>query len=519
MTTKTKTSLTEAGRAVSAANVAKINAAIAELQALLPKPEDAEGENAEPLTEAAPFKVQTIEEVRAGLQKLMDLLPPESREQIEGDGDGDGDPVNAILATAVGGPLLPMDEAAKSKVEPDADEKGGASDSDTDDHMDVFGNMTPAAKATHLLKVHGATKADAAVPARQAAMHKAAHTVKEAVSDIELTSEFIRLTEKAIGNDGTLQVKVLEPGWGSSGHYEQKILERDGAAAWPAGTKMYWNHPSKSEERDRPERDLRDLAAVTTTDPVYLQEGPEGPGLYAIAKPVSGYKDAIEELAPYIGVSIRAAGKGHKGERDGKIGSIVEAILPARKGGIPNGIDFVTEPGAGGKIMQLFESVGRRSNNEDKDTEDDVEVTQELKETKVRLNEATDENKRLRERILLRDAHDLAETELGKVEGMPAPSIRRLAESLSRDPPTDDDGDLDQKSFRTKIKEAVKSEAAYLESVMRTGRPRGLGTSNDDNSADDDAEVGGLSFSRSLETSFTRLGLPKNLAESAAKGR
>ena len=64
--------------------------------------------------------------------------------------------------------------------------------------------------------------------------------------------------------------------WGSSGWYGREMLERDGPNVWPAGTQVYMVHPGATEQHDRPERSVRDLAGKIVTAPVY-----ETDGLYA----------------------------------------------------------------------------------------------------------------------------------------------------------------------------------------------------------------------------------------------
>ena len=62
---------------------------------------------------------------------------------------------------------------------------------------------------------------------------------------------------------GKIKVGLITPGTGSSGYYSQQVLEnaaRD--RVWPKGTHVFFDHPSESEMHDRPERSVRDLAAV-----------------------------------------------------------------------------------------------------------------------------------------------------------------------------------------------------------------------------------------------------------------
>jgi hypothetical protein len=163
-------------------------------------------------------------------------------------------------------------------------------------------------------------------------------------------SEFIPLSERAVRRDGTISLKLIQPGWGSSGYYPRDVLERDIPKVFPAGTHMMWNHATPSEEMERPEGDLRDLAAVTVSDPIWLEGGPHGPGMYAEARPFAGYASAIDEIGEHIGVSIRGMGRHTTGEAEGKSGRIIQEIAAGKS------VDFVTVPGAGGAIVSIFES-------------------------------------------------------------------------------------------------------------------------------------------------------------------
>lgn len=164
-----------------------------------------------------------------------------------------------------------------------------------------------------------------------------------------LKQEFTPLAERAVRRDGTIGLKLIEPGWGASGYYSKEVLERDVPKAFPAGTHMYWNHPTLSEQQERPERDLRDLSAVLVSDPHWQESGPSGPGMYADAAVFAGYRETIDDIAEHIGVSIMGSGVTSRGEIEGKSGVVVEEIVTGHS------VDFVTKPGAGGKIVSIFE--------------------------------------------------------------------------------------------------------------------------------------------------------------------
>lgn len=402
-----------------------------------------------------------------------------------------------------------------------------------------FDKLPVAEQKAHLIQEHGVAEDSPNItkPERRKKQHIHDHEFDEA-EDIDIETDFIELKERAIGKNGNMLIKMIAPGWGSSGYYSPALLERDGPTRFPKGTKMYLDHPTPQEDRDRPERSVKDLAAVTESDAKYMTQGPDGAGLYCNAKPISSFAPLIEDLAPHIGVSIRASGRSKLGEVDGKKGHIIEAITAGHS------CDFVTEPGAGGTVSQLLESARARINNKTTEVKDDVSDT-ELKEAQSKLREAEEERDKFRDRLLVRDAQDMASRVLAEADNIPAPSQRRIAESVSHDPPINSFGELDKKKFLDKIREAVADEARYLESLRPSGRVRGMGRSNErwaddddndpldffnggessrrsrnnDDDGDEDGEHQESGFEKAMAREFKSLGLKESTAKSAAAGR
>lgn len=291
---------------------------------------------------------------------------------------------------------------------------------------------------------------------------------------LDIEGDFVALVEKAVRSDGTIPIKIIQPGWGMTGYYPSDVLERDGATAFPSGTKMFWDHPTLSEEAERPERSLRDMAGELVGPARWHESGPEGPGLYADAQVFSDYQGPVNELAPHMGVSIRALGKYSQGEAEGKKGKIIEKIVGAHS------VDFVTAAGAGGKILELFESARRRpagdhavEEGEMKELEEAQQKLRDAEAEVTRLKEIETEAARLKEALLLREAKDLAGEMLAK-EDIPEMTRTRLVESLAKDPPIKD-GKLDEEAFKTKITEALRSEIDYLAKVTGSGAIKGMG--------------------------------------------
>jgi hypothetical protein len=294
---------------------------------------------------------------------------------------------------------------------------------------------------------------------------------KESATE-ELTGGLVPLTEKAVKADGTVSLKIIAPGQGSSGYYPADVLKRDGPKVFTKGLHMHLDHPSVSEEADRPERSIATLAGTLTSDARWEANGAAGPGLYADARVRSDLAPIIEELAPHIGVSIRALGKAGTQEIGGKRVRTIEGITQAKS------VDFVTVPGAGGKVLDLVESARQRHTGggtpppEDDGMEEKLnEANAKIADLETRLNEA---ERREREARLLQEARTLVVAKLAEA-ALPQPSRDRLVGQLAANPPTKD-GALDADALATAVKEAADAEAAYLASVTGTAyRVTGMG--------------------------------------------
>lgn len=336
----------------------------------------------------------------------------------------------------------------------------------------------------------------------------------------ELVGDTIELLESVVRTDGTVPIKIIQPGWGTSGYYSADVIKESGPQAFPAGTQDFWDHPTITEASDRPERSLRDLAGVLATDAYWNESGPAGPGLYGDVKVFADYQPALEELAPHIGVSIRALGKAHLGEAEGERGLIIDEIVSAKS------VDFVTTAGAGGEVLDLFEAV--RSPRKTKPKEADMATDAELREarqahekTNTELSEAralgelaAAERDRLREVHVLREARDAVTAELGdeKYKTLPDVTKTRLTESLAKAAPIKD-GTLDKDKLATNVEEAAKAEVAYLASILGSGRVRGVGDTLDIGESDTAAT------DAKLDSAFADLGLSESSRKVAVAGR
>jgi hypothetical protein len=333
-------------------------------------------------------------------------------------------------------------------------------------------------------------------------------------AEIEVTSELVPLIEKAVRANGTVPICIITPGWGSSGYYAAEMLKRDGPKVFTKGLHMYADHPTATEEAERPERSVRDLAGVLETDARWDAKGPAGPGLYADARPLNGFGEALDTIAPHIGTSIRSFGTASAGEAEGRTGQIIDSLVRAES------VDFVTKAGRGGSVLSLMESArGQRPSPTPggaQVTEISEQEAKTLREAMSGLERQLAESQamiaRQNEAILLRDARDLITSVLAETE-MPDLTRKRLLDDLVKRPIIKE-GQLDHEATTLAVREAVKAEMTYLaQATGGTGQIRGMGTNGVTSPQwQEQAEA-------KVAASMRRLGLSETAATAAAHGR
>jgi len=160
-------------------------------------------------------------------------------------------------------------------------------------------------------------------------------------------TEQLTLEAATAEGDGSLLVEFITPGWGSSGYYSPEVVEA-AAPLFAVGTHMYLDHPTPTEENERPVRSVKDLAAVITEAGAWKDGGIRGK-----VKPFGPYRELLldEDFATNIGLSIRASASDIViGEADGRKGPIIEGLVDLKS------VDFVTRAGRGGRVLQVLES-------------------------------------------------------------------------------------------------------------------------------------------------------------------
>lgn len=152
-----------------------------------------------------------------------------------------------------------------------------------------------------------------------------------------------------IAPTGRMRVHAITAGMGSSGYYSPDVL-REAAAQnlIPAGTPMYLDHASQSERQDRPERSVRDIAAVFTESVTFDEQSQALAGEIRVFAP---YQELLTEMAPYIGLSISGSATDiTEGTVDGRRVPVVEGLASI------DSVDWVTRAGRGGRVVALLES-------------------------------------------------------------------------------------------------------------------------------------------------------------------
>lgn len=321
-------------------------------------------------------------------------------------------------------------------------------------------------------------------------------------------------------------IKVIQPGWGSSGYYSEAVLQS--AAHMFEGAQMFWNHPKSSDNYERPERDLRDLAGVLMNTH-YEESNASGAGIYGEAIVFEPFKETLDEIAPYIGVSIRAGGKVHEGEAEGRAGYLVDSI------DLVQSVDFVTRAGAGGKVLTRFAEAARTpddlsESDENNPKEDNMELQEaldtiaeqktaiadlrkQMEESANQLKEANDQLARVNEQRIIAESVKITRDALEE-SGLPQVTQKRiLAEAEKGDFAVATEGDkptLDKDATEKAVQEAVSAEKEYLSQLGGAINITGMGKNPLDESGKEDFDLTGA---------FASMGLSESAAKIAANGR
>ena len=311
--------------------------------------------------------------------------------------------------------------------------------------------------------------------------------------------EYMPLTE-ATFDKGRATVIVIKAGFNANKdrYYPKEVLQRDYGIF--EGLKMYADHPTETEEKERPERSIREW--VATLKDVTCDESGTITGVAEIIEPWLMQKLAAlreKKMLGDMGISINAVGSASKSTIDGVETDVIEKLERA------NSVDFVTEPGAGG-VVTLYES--DRNRNVDlvelailKERRPDLikaieagvraEITKEVKkamENEDKIKELEGQIETLTtERDGLKEAAEKAEKDKVKAEAQAA-----IKEAVEKAELPDAAKAVLLERFKDSetadgIEEAITSEKDYIAKLAEAGKVKNLGPSQSDPEKDREA--------------------------------
>ena len=322
--------------------------------------------------------------------------------------------------------------------------------------------------------------------------------VKEAETR-ELIQNYTPLTEAKF-DKGRATVIVIKAGFNATEdrYYPAEVLKRDYGIF--EGMKMYADHPTEQEDKERPERSIRDW--VATLSEVACDDNGVVTGIAEIIEPWMMQKLAAlreKDMLSEMGISINAVGSASKGTIDGKETLVIEKLVAARS------VDFVTEPGAGG-VVTLYEA--------DRNHDIDLVELATLKEKRPDLIKAIEANVRveiqrevkhkmeLEERITelegqigtLTTERDDLKTKMQEAEKAKAKAEAQATIKEAVDKAELPDAAKERLIERFKdaesadgIEEAITSEVDYIAKLSEAGKVKGLGPTQKDTEKDKEA--------------------------------
>ena len=142
-------------------------------------------------------------------------------------------------------------------------------------------------------------------------------------------------------------------------YYSGEMLESTGPAAFPVGTLIHADHQTWVEAYDRPEKSVKTIIGAIATEPkLDTVDGVEG--LYANVEFTEEWAPRVEQIAPFVGLSISTQYVADEtAEREDGVVTVA-ALVPFPT----NSVDLVTVPGAKGKLLRALESFSKPHNVE-----------------------------------------------------------------------------------------------------------------------------------------------------------
>lgn len=238
-------------------------------------------------------------------------------------------------------------------------------------------------------------------------------------------------------------------------YYSGEMLESTGSAAFPVGTLVHADHQTWGEAYDRPEKSVKTIIGAIATEPkLDTVDGVEG--LYANVEFTEEWAPRVEQIAPFVGLSISTQYIADEtAEREDGV-ETVAAFVPFPT----NSVDLVTVPGAKGKLLRALESFSKPPNVEKVKK---VMTAEEIEALATALaNKLSDTNDDVSEKESV-DVEEVAEAMI--TAGLPKPA-REAAFRRIRSGESVKEAIAGEENYMKSLSEALKAKAAEESSAV-----------------------------------------------------
>ena len=238
-------------------------------------------------------------------------------------------------------------------------------------------------------------------------------------------------------------------------YYSGEMLESTGSAAFPVGTLVHADHQTWVEAYDRPEKSVNTIIGAIATEPkLDTVDGVEG--LYANVEFTEEWAPRVEQIAPFVGLSISTQYIADEtAEREDGV-ETVAALVPFPT----NSVDLVTVPGAKGKLLRALESFSKPHNVEKVKKAMTAEEIEALATALANKLSVTNDDVSEKESV---DVEEVAEAMI--TAGLPKPA-REAAFRRIRSGESVKDAIAGEENYMKSLSEALKAKAAEESSAV-----------------------------------------------------
>lgn len=238
-------------------------------------------------------------------------------------------------------------------------------------------------------------------------------------------------------------------------YYSGEMLESTGPAAFPVGTLVHADHQTWVEAYDRPEKSVKTIIGAIATEPkLDTVDGVEG--LYANVEFTEEWAPRVEQIAPFVGLSISTQYVADEtAEREDGV-ETVAAFVPFPT----NSVDLVTVPGAKGKLLRALESFSKPPNVEKVKKVMTAEEIEALATALANKLSVTNDDVSEKESV---DVEEVAEAMI--TAGLPKPA-REAAFRRIRSGESVKEAIAGEENYMKSLSEALKAKAAEESSAV-----------------------------------------------------